>query len=162
MPKFTFDMKLDVSLTVEADTEAAARTKLHAAMDCADTNFGAWPNGEPILGECSVNGNVVRLAMIDGNPPPNASEAALKKARKGAGDLIGTGQRFELYENSSGYTLIRLSDAKVAEFGGDDSVERFRDHFGGDESPDDDEGIADNAGPTDDVGEWAEDEGEFI
>ena len=159
MHKFTFDMKLDVSLTVEAETEDAARKILHKAMHCADANFGAWPNGEPILGECSVNG-YVRLGLIDGEEP-KASESALAKARKGAGNLIGKGKRFELYDSAAGFTLIRLSDAKVATFHGDDSCERFRDHFHGDEFADDDESIAENAEFTDDVGEWAEDEGKF-
>jgi hypothetical protein len=52
--EYIFDVKLTGTVRVEADSEADARKMLGEAIECADTNFGAWPNGDPILGEVSL------------------------------------------------------------------------------------------------------------
>jgi len=57
MKTFSFDVKMLVALTVTADSEADARRILRDNLDCADSNFGAWPDGSPILGEASMDGD---------------------------------------------------------------------------------------------------------
>ena len=67
MPRFTFDMLLAASIPVEADSPDAARAALVAKLECADTNFGAFDDGTPILGEVSLaDDDAPTLAMIDG------------------------------------------------------------------------------------------------
>jgi|GEM_PF-2942454 len=83
VPKeFMFDMTLSTSIRVTATSEAEARSMLKEALDCADTNFGAWPNGDPILGEASMIGKPT-LVEVDGEfPPPSIeflSRAALQE-----------------------------------------------------------------------------------
>ncbi len=70
--------------------------------------------------------------------------------------LIAAGTRFYVFENPMcGFRIVRLADGAEATFHGDDSCERFRDHFYGDEDTDH---PADNADAADDVGDWAENE----
>ena len=69
MRQFTFDIPLLASVTVAADDPETARQMLQTALDCADTNFGAFPNGDPILGEVSLAEDIDiyrHLGMIDG------------------------------------------------------------------------------------------------
>jgi hypothetical protein len=69
MSRYTFDIPLIASISVSADNPEAARQMLQTALDCADTNFGALPNGDPILGECSLMEDIDiyrHLGMIDG------------------------------------------------------------------------------------------------
>jgi hypothetical protein len=56
MRKFLFDVKLFASITIEAQSGAEARSMLKAELDCASGNLGAWPNGQPILCEVSMDG----------------------------------------------------------------------------------------------------------
>lgn len=63
--EFAFDVKLFATFRVTAQTEARARAMLDEALDAADTNFGAWPNGDPILAEASIDGPA-DLIEIDG------------------------------------------------------------------------------------------------
>lgn len=65
MPEFLFDVKLFVSVRVQAETEAEGRRLLADAMECATINAGSWPNGEPVLGEASQDGEA-DLIEIDG------------------------------------------------------------------------------------------------
>lgn len=70
---FTFDVPLTATITVKAPDESTARRWLLDAVDCADTNFGAYPNGAPIVGEASIVKSAgLMLAMIDGEIPPAA------------------------------------------------------------------------------------------
>jgi len=55
MNKYAFDLKLDVSLRVEAKSYAEAVKILREKLNCAEANFGAWDNGDPIEGEASLN-----------------------------------------------------------------------------------------------------------
>lgn len=84
MPAYTFDMLLAASITVEADSPDAARAALVAKLDAADTNFGAFDDGVPILGEVSLAYAEPMLAMIDGEdveggPAPICMEHLIEK-----------------------------------------------------------------------------------
>lgn len=65
MKEYAFDVRLFATIRVNAETVLQARTMLMAALDCADTNFGAWPNGDPITAEASWDGPM-DLIEIDG------------------------------------------------------------------------------------------------
>lgn len=67
MSKFTFDVKLFATLTVEAADERAARRMIDLHINGNDANFGAWPDGSPILGSVSQdNPDEDTLIDIDG------------------------------------------------------------------------------------------------
>lgn len=69
MRRFTFDIPLLASITVAATDPETARQMLQTALDCADTNFGAYPDGSPIIGEVSLADDITlneHLAMVDG------------------------------------------------------------------------------------------------
>jgi hypothetical protein len=72
--EYLFDLKLFASVRVKAESEAAARALIAAHIHCADVNFGAWPDGSPILGEASVDGEA-DLMEIDGEAPDAEDEA---------------------------------------------------------------------------------------
>jgi len=54
MQTFTFDCELVAAIQVKAETVADARRILAGVLECADTNFGAFPDGSPVLGEVSL------------------------------------------------------------------------------------------------------------
>jgi hypothetical protein len=54
--EYAFDVVLAAALRVKASDEADARLQLKGALHCADTNFGAWRSGDPIIGEVSLRG----------------------------------------------------------------------------------------------------------
>ncbi len=55
MREFAFDVKLFASAAgSKPKSQAQARALLREALDCADANFGAWPDGSPILAEASM------------------------------------------------------------------------------------------------------------
>jgi hypothetical protein len=58
MKRYTFDVKLFAALSIEAESEAEARATVKDLLDCASCNAGAWPNGDPILFEASVDGDL--------------------------------------------------------------------------------------------------------
>lgn len=55
MHEYLFDVKLFASVRVSASSEAEARAMLKNAFNCADCNAGAWPDGEPIVFEASLD-----------------------------------------------------------------------------------------------------------
>lgn len=65
MREYAFDVKLFAFIRVRAADEAEARRMLAEAFDCADANFGAWPNGDPITAEASIDGDA-DLMEVDG------------------------------------------------------------------------------------------------
>ncbi len=70
MPRFTFDITLSTTVTVDADDDLMARKMIVAELDCSSANLGAWPNGDPILGEVSVDQSMpIVLAFVDGHEP---------------------------------------------------------------------------------------------
>lgn len=67
MAEFMFDVKLFATIRVNADSEREARRMINAVLNGADANFGAWPNGDPILGTVSQdNPDEDTLVEIDG------------------------------------------------------------------------------------------------
>lgn len=107
MPRFTFDMLLAASITVEADDPETARGWLIAKLDAAETNFGAFDDGRPILGEVSLAQDAPTLAMIDDEDVP-AERAILDWNGPEEGDTcdlsvwITNGEGDELLEVDSG------------------------------------------------------------
>lgn len=70
MPRFTFDITLSTTVTVDAADDVAARKMIVAELDCSSANLGAWPNGDPILAEVSVDQSMpIVLAFVDGHDP---------------------------------------------------------------------------------------------
>jgi hypothetical protein len=65
--EYAFDVKLLAAIRVKAASEQEAREKLAEHLQCADTNFGAWPDGSPILAEASIDGEA-DLYEVDGEP----------------------------------------------------------------------------------------------
>lgn len=64
MKRYGFDCTLTAAIRVEAESEEEARKMLSDALDCADVNFGAWPNGDPILAEASLDRPDPRLFEV--------------------------------------------------------------------------------------------------
>lgn len=56
--KFTFDVTLLATFEVESSDEATARALLKGKLDGTSANFGAWPDGSPIVTEVGVEGNL--------------------------------------------------------------------------------------------------------
>lgn len=75
--EYAFDITLAAALRVKASSEADARAVLAEVMECADSNFGAWRNGDPILAEASLRG-VPSLYEVNGETveptPPDPLE----------------------------------------------------------------------------------------
>ena len=70
MPKekeFAFNLTLLTTVKVNAETEKEARALINEAFHIADSHFGAWPNGDPILAEASMEGEA-ELFEIDQEP----------------------------------------------------------------------------------------------
>lgn len=63
--EFLFDVTIKTSIRVTADTAQEARDLIFERIDCAETNFGAWPNGDPILAEATAH-VVGRVLEVDG------------------------------------------------------------------------------------------------
>ena len=154
MPQFAFDLKLTTALRIDAPTEKAARKLLAGLLDCADANLGAFPNGDPILAEVSLEPDTLDLYEIDGETPHVSTRVY------GGEVLFADGDRFRIFEEPAhGYRIARLSDGAEATFHGDDSCERFRDNFTGDEMGTEDP--ADQSAEADEFGEWCEANGEL-
>ena len=65
---YLFDAKLFASLRVTASSEAKARRILTELLDCATVNCGALPDGSPLTGDASLDGEL-DLVEVDGEPP---------------------------------------------------------------------------------------------
>lgn len=63
--EYAFDLELRAAIRVKATSEEEARELLRENLECADSNFGAWPNGDPITGEASL-WNILGLYEVDG------------------------------------------------------------------------------------------------
>lgn len=63
--EYAFDCTLVCAIRVRAETPQAAAALLRERIDAAEANLGAWPNGDPILCEVSVEGQL-DLFEIDG------------------------------------------------------------------------------------------------
>lgn len=94
MPQFTFDMRMVASITVAAGTAEQARQWLIDALEAANTNFGAYPNGDPILGEVSLADDVGPvLSMIDGEDLPDQRAEPYERVARAAGYIQSDGDR---------------------------------------------------------------------
>ncbi len=69
MKEYAFDLTLRVAIRVPAENSGQAVERLKEVFDCADSNFGAWPNGDPVTGEASLAEDVTtqNLFEIDGD-----------------------------------------------------------------------------------------------
>lgn len=63
MHEYLFDISLIAAVRVKAANQDEARAMLKRAFDCADCNGGAWPNGDPITFEATLD--EADLAEID-------------------------------------------------------------------------------------------------
>lgn len=67
--EYLFDVKLFASIRVKATSEAEARKLMAQAIDASTANLGAWPNGDPIVCEISLDDPACdELIEIDGEP----------------------------------------------------------------------------------------------
>lgn len=67
MKKYTFNVKLFADITVEASSEREARKMLRETIGGSSANLGAWPNGDPIVCDVSLDdGDQNELLEIDG------------------------------------------------------------------------------------------------
>lgn len=64
MHEYLFDISLIAAVRVKAASQDEARAMLKRAFDCADCNGGAWPNGDPITFEATLD--EANLAEVDG------------------------------------------------------------------------------------------------
>lgn len=63
--EYTMDISLFATVTVTAKDETEARQIIKDAIDGADSNFGAWPDGNPITSTVVLDGDA-DLLEIDG------------------------------------------------------------------------------------------------
>lgn len=74
MHEYLIDCDVKVALRLKARNAAEARQMVDRLLDCADANFGCWPNGDPAIGEASVHTR--SIAEIDGEPMENAGDVS--------------------------------------------------------------------------------------
>lgn len=73
--EYAFDLTLTGAIRVKAASEEEAREMLETCLSAVDVNFGAWPDGSPILGEVSYNReDRCDLFEIDGEEAPYADD----------------------------------------------------------------------------------------
>lgn len=65
--EYAFDVKLFAAIRVKAETKPAALVKLREHVQATMCNFGAWPDGTPILGEASVDDDAPPCFQVDGD-----------------------------------------------------------------------------------------------
>lgn len=63
--EYAFDLKLTASIRVKATSFEEAVKMLKEEFDCADANFGAWPNGDPITGEVSLSEEPTKAMLYE-------------------------------------------------------------------------------------------------
>lgn len=66
MTEYTFKVTFTAAIEIEAHSEAQARRMLEENLHEAEANFGAWPNGDPILASVVVADYDAPLIEIDG------------------------------------------------------------------------------------------------
>lgn len=65
--EYAFDLKLLAALRIKAKSREEAEAIIRNTLDGASCNAGCWPNGDPVLFEASVDGDM-DLFEIDGEP----------------------------------------------------------------------------------------------
>jgi hypothetical protein len=154
---YAFDVPLRAIVHVTAPTIEDARAAMQQCIDCMDLSTSTVEG----VNSTMANSIVVTEASLNIDPtedlPPFEINGTPMEPIDNE-DELGRGERFVVFENSHGFRIVRLADGAETTFYGDDSCERFRDHFSGDLNPDD---SSENRQEADDVGDWAEEEGEF-
>ena len=73
--EYGFDVMLKAAIRVRASSPDQAIAMLHSALDSADCNAGAWPNGDPVLFEASTAPDTAPvLYSIDGEDVSQAQD----------------------------------------------------------------------------------------
>lgn len=81
--EYLFDVKLFASIRVKAANVEAARAMLREHVNCASANFGAWPNGDPIVAEASVDDDELPCVERDGEDfDDNETDYALESENR--------------------------------------------------------------------------------
>lgn len=71
MTEYAFDVTIRAAIRVKANSRAEAEALMHEHICQVDANFGAWPNGDPINGEASIDTEVpLHLYQVDGEDTP--------------------------------------------------------------------------------------------
>lgn len=80
--EYAFDATVRIALRVSALTEQDARDLLDQHLDCASANFGAWPNGDPILAEASLweRPRVYEIDQVPYEPGHGSDEDCIRRA----------------------------------------------------------------------------------
>jgi hypothetical protein len=65
MKEYAFDCTLKAAIRIKAASRAEAEATIRDVLDGASCNGGAWPNGDPILFEASLDGGL-SLYEVDG------------------------------------------------------------------------------------------------
>lgn len=63
---YTFDLELYTAIRVTAPNLSAARNLLQQCINGVEANFGAWPNGDPIIGTVGIPDDTGTVVEIDG------------------------------------------------------------------------------------------------
>lgn len=64
--EYAFDVKMFATIRATATSEDEARQLVKDHIDSGEANFGAWPNGDPILASVTVDDDELPLLEIDG------------------------------------------------------------------------------------------------
>ena len=65
--EFAFDCTLICAIRVKAASEAEARATMRDVINATEANLGAWPSGDPILCEVSLDDQAdLTLYEVDG------------------------------------------------------------------------------------------------
>jgi len=65
--EYAFDCTLLATLRVKATSRKAAEATIRDILDGASCNGGCWPNGDPVLFEVGIEGDL-DLSEVDGVP----------------------------------------------------------------------------------------------
>ena len=65
--EYALDVRLFAAIRVKADTLEEARQLVRDTVFTATANLGAWPNGDPIVCEVTVDDAVMPCFEVDGD-----------------------------------------------------------------------------------------------
>jgi hypothetical protein len=63
--EYLFDVPCTVTFRIKAATEQEARAFIAENVNGTEANFGAYPDGEPILSEVSAHTSKAHLVSVD-------------------------------------------------------------------------------------------------
>lgn len=58
MKTYTFDVTMSASISIEANSKAEAEATIRDCLGGTSVNAGAWPNGDPIVFEPCIEGEI--------------------------------------------------------------------------------------------------------